>query len=158
MIDQLLQLLSGIPEELQIMVLAMLPVTELRASIPIGILGFHMEPIHAYIWSVIGNLIPVFVILKFFPGFIEHAKKRYPKLNNVLEKYFQHLKKKYAKRYNKYGAGLLVLFVAIPLPGSGAWTASVVAVLFGIKHKYSIAAISLGVMFSGLILLSLFQL
>lgn len=141
--------------ELQIIILSALPVTELRVALPVAILQYNFSPLSAFVLAVIGNLLPLFFILLFLPPIFLFAERKIPFLHRIMNSYFRLLEKKYQKNYQKYGAFFLFLFVAIPFPGTGAWTGSILAVLFGIKPRASIPAIVCGVIAAGLIVLFL---
>lgn len=134
---------------LYIMFISMLPIVELRGAIPIG-LGLGMPMWEVLIFSIIGNLLPVIPILILFQPISKFFLKFqwYNKLYNWL--YRRSLKKGKSK-LDKYGAAGLFIFTAIPLPTTGAWTASFIASFFGIKIKYSFIAIALGVIVAGII-------
>lgn len=137
--------------ELSTLLLAALPLTELRASIPLGVSVFHLSSWSAFWFSIIGNAIPVPIIffgLKPVVGFLE---KRIPWLHQHLTYYFEKKRLRFKDSYDKYGAVALAIFVAIPLPMTGAWTGAVLAVLFKIKPLYSIPAIIIGEIIAGLI-------
>ncbi len=156
--DKLVEIVSSVPPELATALLAAVPVTELRASLPLGVLVFGLEPLSAFFWSVLGNLIPLVLVLWLFPPFMAWAQKKSPFFSMLIKKYFQYLQLRYKRKYQSYGAGILIVFVAIPLPGSGVWTASLFSVLFGIEKKYAIPAIIAGTICSGFILLGFLQL
>ena len=147
--------LQHFPHELAIVFLAMLPLTELRASIPIAIVAYHLAPWMAYALSIVGNLIPLVCLFLFLPWAIGFLSRQSPSLHTILEQYFFRLSKKHERALNTYGALFLFVFVAIPHPGGGVWTASLLAVLFRMKRSRAIAAITCGVLVSGLIVLSL---
>ncbi len=132
-----------------IILVSMAPVVELRGAIPLG-MGMGLNPKYVFLLALLGNIIvipfilwlldPIFTILerfRFFKKIIDKTK------NNVSEKF--------EKAKNKYGTIALIIFVAIPLPGSGAWSGALAAKLFGIKNKVAIPSIALGVLIAGLI-------
>jgi uncharacterized membrane protein len=128
---------------------AMLPVLELRGAIPLGILKFGLSLKEVYILSVIGNLIPVIPILlflKFGSGFL----RKYKWGDKFFTWLFAHTRRR-SQLVEKYESLGLMLFVAIPLPITGAWTGSVAAFLFGIRFRYAFLAIILGVLLAGII-------
>jgi uncharacterized membrane protein len=128
---------------------AVLPISELRGAIPIAIGVYHFPWYYAYLFSVIGNLLPV-------PFLLLLLNKAIPLLgrigffNRLMQRYFAWTKRR-AKYIERYGWLGLTLFVAIPLPVTGAWTGSILAVLLGMKFKYAFSAISLGVVIAGII-------
>lgn len=139
----------GIPHQLITSLISMIPLLELRGSILVaGLLKLPL--IQTYLSAVIGNMIPIPFILLFIEKIFKLLKqsKHFSKLPIWLEK--KALKK--ADQINKYGYWGLFLFVAIPLPGTGAWTGSLLAVLLGMKRGKSLFFIFLGVMGAGLIM------
>lgn len=155
--DALLSLVSGFPPELATAMLSVIPATELRAALPLGITVFHLSPWSAYVFAVLGNVLPMAIVFLLLPPTVAFCEKRSKICKRLFENYFYALEKKHKEKYDKWGALALVLFVAIPLPGSGAWTGSVLAVLFGVEKRYSIPAILLGIILSGLIVLAITQ-
>ena len=167
MIDKILKFLSVLTKELYIFIISLLPIVELRGSVPVGAaigLPFYTN----YIVSVIGNLLPVPFVLLLMPKIIDFmARFRFfrPIANWLKDKAEKHKDKiikptaEEADEENKKEARLstkifmaLLLFVAIPLPGTGAWTGSLVAALFNLPKRSSFLAIALGVMTSGVIM------
>ena len=136
---------------------SMIPLLELRGSILAAglmqaiqdnILNVRFVP--TFISAVIGNMLPIPFILLFIESIFKWMKttKHLHKLPDWLEA--KALKK--SEQIEKYGYLGLFLFVAIPLPGTGAWTGSLIAVLFGMKMKKSLLFIFLGVITAGLIM------
>ena len=127
----------------------MIPLLELRGSILAA--GFmDMEFLSTFIAAVIGNMLPIPFILLFIEAIFKFMKKtkHLSKLACGIEK--RALSK--SEQIEKYGYFGLFLFVAIPLPGTGAWTGSLIAVLFGMKKWKSLIAIFLGVLTAGLVM------
>ncbi|MBQ8474110.1 MAG: small multi-drug export protein [Clostridia bacterium] len=127
----------------------MVPIIELRGAIPIGAaLGL---PVYVnYIVSVIGNIIPVPFILLFIRAILQWMKK-VPKLNKIAI-WVEEKAEKNKSKVLKYATFGLFLFVAIPLPGTGAWTGSLVAAMLDMRMKRAFPAILLGVMCAGVIM------
>ena len=128
---------------------SMIPLLELRGSILAA--GFMSVPfLPTYIAAVIGNMIPIPFILLFIEKIFEWMKttKRFHKIPDKIQE--KAMKK--SAQIEKYGYLGLFLFVAIPLPGTGAWTGSLLAVLFRLKPLKSFFFIFLGVATAGLIM------
>lgn len=155
MTDQLIQLFSNIPHEVTVFLLAIVPLTELRAALPIAVLAFGLSPVVAYTATVLGNLIPMFFVYAVLPWMMKRLFSLSPKVNELVEAYFDRLTQKHGERYSKWGAFFLFLFVAIPLPGTGVWTGTVLAVLFRIKPRLAVMYITLGLLVAGLIVLGI---
>jgi uncharacterized membrane protein len=140
--------MSDIPARGVVFVLAMLPVTELRASIPLAITVWGLDPMAAIFWSMLGNLVVIGIVFFLFPSIVDFARAHLPTMDRALDSYIERLERKYRHKYIRFGLLLLFLFVAIPFPGTGAWTASVVAVIFEIPKRASALTIALGLLVS----------
>ncbi|MBP5207693.1 MAG: small multi-drug export protein [Clostridia bacterium] len=127
----------------------MLPIVELRGAIPIGSLAFKIPWYWCYILSVIGNLVPIPFILIFIEKLIGWFKKT--KHLKKLGLFLESKAEKNTARVQKYEVFGLMLFVAIPLPMTGAWTGALVAALTGMKFKNSMISIIGGVLIAGAI-------
>lgn len=137
-------------ELLQVFLLSTAPIGELRASIPIGIGVYHLNWFYVYIVSVLGNLVPVLFLL-FFLEPVSKVLRKNKELDRFFIWLFKRTRKKVETKVNKHGALALLLFVAIPLPVTGAWTGSVIAFLYKIPKKKAFLMISLGVLLAGVI-------
>ena len=123
------------------------PLTELRLTIPIAI-ALGIEPLRAFILACIGNFLPIIPLLLLF----EPATKLLSKvaiLDKLINKIITRTRSK-GKRVEKYGAIGLFLIVAVPLPGTGIYTGSVLAFLFGISFWYGLLSLTLGMIVAGI--------
>ena len=130
---------------------AMIPVVELRGAIPLGI-SMGLPPLMVYVLAVLGNLLPVpFIILLVRRVFDWLRKGRFwgPKITAMERR--AHLKGRLVRKYRLPG---LIVLVAVPLPGTGAWTGALVAALMGVKLRAAVPTIALGVAAAGLIMLT----
>ena len=127
---------------------AMVPILELRGAIPFG-LALGLPVGLTYLVSVIGNMIPVPAIILFIRQIFRWLRK-HPwwdrKITKIVTK--AHLKGRKVRKYRLPG---LVLLVAVPLPGTGAWTGALVASLLGIRMQHALPAIFLGVLMAGVL-------
>jgi uncharacterized membrane protein len=137
--------------ELQVFFLAMSPISELRLSIPLGIKVWHLAPWSAFIWSVLGNIIPAAILLLILDSLTSFLGRYFSFFRKGLEWWFKHVRQKFQNHYLKWGMFALVIFVAIPLPGTGAWTGATAAYLFGIPPLKAFFLILLGLMIAGII-------
>lgn len=144
-------------QELTIMIMSALPVTELRLSVPIAIGVFGFTPLKAWFFAFVGNLIPVPFLLIGMPKVLRWAETRMPRFHRFVDKKLRALEKDHMASYQRFGALALAILVAAPLPGSGIWSVSALAVLFDIKHRYSVPAIIIGHVFAsiGVVLLTI---
>ena len=127
---------------------AMVPVLELRGAIPFG-LALDLPPELAYFMSVLGNIIPVPIIMLFTRKVFRWLRQRawWDQRITWLERR-AHLKGRMVRKYRVLG---LIILVAIPLPGTGAWTGALVAALFRIRMQTALPAIFAGVFIAGLL-------
>jgi uncharacterized membrane protein len=141
---------NNLNHQLATFLLAMLPIAELRVAIPIALKNFNLPIWQAFILSVIGNIIPAILII-YFIGPVSSFLSRSPKLKKVFEWLFERTRNRFAGNYNLWGNIALMIFVAIPLPMTGAWTGALAAWLFGINKRDSIIYVSLGVIIAGIV-------
>lgn len=128
---------------LKVIVVATLPVVEVRGSIPLGILVYNLNPIIVFIASFIGNIIPAPLILILLER-IENTLVRFNLTRNIYLKYINNVRVRSRRYIEKYGFIGLTLFVALPLPSTGVWTGSLVAHIFGLDFWRALKAIILG--------------
>lgn len=124
--------------------ISMVPVIELRLGLPYGIALGLDYPV-ALAAAVIGNMLPVPFIIVFIQQIFRWLRKHFPKMDSFICRLETKANLK-GETVQKYGPLGLLLFVAIPLPGTGAWTGSLIAALIGIKPKAAIPCILLGVL------------
>ncbi len=172
MVESLGKLLSALPKELFIFIISILPIVELRGAVPVGAamgIPFYIN----YIVSVVGNLLPIPFILLFIPKILDFLARF--RLFRPVVKWLKEKADKYKDRIiventmtenTEEGSGqtaksqrlsaavflALMAFVAIPLPGTGAWTGALVASLFNLPKRSSFLAILAGVMISGTVM------
>jgi len=152
MLEQVVNTLTDFNKEVAVLTLAALPVSELRGAIPLGLaMGF--APVKALTLSLIGNLLPVIPLL-----FLLQPVARILRHIKFFEHFFDWLFARTRKRaalIEKFEALGLILFVAIPLPVTGAWTGCVAATLFKVRFRYAFLSICLGVLIAASIVLGL---
>ncbi len=136
-------------KELVTFIVSMLPIVELRAAIPLAILYYKLNFVKAYVIAVLGNLIPIYPILYLLiPVMNVFAKTR------LGRQFYARLEKKaenQREKIEKYEMLGLLLFVAIPLPGTGAWTGATIAAILRLNPHKSFVAIAIGVFVAGVI-------
>jgi len=113
-----------------------------------GIYG--MGPFDAFFFSVIGNLLPVIPLLLFLEP-VSNYLRRYSIFDTFFTWLFSKTRRKNAESFEKYGLLALTIFVAIPLPVTGAWSGCAAAFVFGVKFRHALPAIAAGVMIAGII-------
>ena len=132
-------------------VMAMLPVVELRGAIPLGV-SMGLPPLTVYVLAVLGNLLPVPFIILLVRRVFDWLRRGCfwgPKITAMERR--AHLKGRLVRKDRLPG---LIVLVAVPLPGTGAWTGALVAALFDIRLRVALPAILLGVAIAGGIMLA----
>ncbi|MDZ7687785.1 MAG: small multi-drug export protein [Halobacteriales archaeon] len=143
--------LNLLPPELVVIVFAASPVLELRGAIPLAVGFYGMSPFRAFALGVFGNLLPVLPLLFLLGRVSNFLAYRYKVFERFFAWLFERTRERVEDRYKKYGALILVPLVALPLPGTGAWTGCAAAFIFGIEHRYSVPAIFAGVIIAGIL-------
>ena len=128
----------------------MVPIIELRGALPSGV-AMGLSPWTAFAVSVIGNMVPVPFIILFIRRILDWMK-RFDTFRRFAEK-LEAKAQKHEDKIQKYEALGLFILVALPLPGTGAWTGSLVAAIFAIRLKSAVPVIFAGVITAGLIVL-----
>lgn len=139
------------PDWLATFLLAMLPITELRGSIPFAMGVFGMPAWQAFSISVLGDIIPAILIVWLLKPLSEWLSARSKICKRFFNWWFNRVTHNFEKKFEKYGPWALMLFVAIPLPVTGAWTGAVASFLFKIPRRRAIHFIAYGVVIAGLI-------
>ena len=135
------------------LLVSMVPIVELRGGIPFGVaLGLPYPA--AFIAAVIGNILPVPFILVYIRRIFQWMRAHLPRLDGLVDSLERkaHLK---GRKVNKYKYLGLFLFVAIPLPGTGAWTGALAAAFMDMPLRKAIPSILLGIIAAGCIMTAL---
>jgi len=139
-----------VPEEMIVLSMAMLPILELRGAIPWALkFAPHIPLAKTYLLAVAGNFIPVIPILLLLDPVSRFLRKA-----PIFDKFFNWLFARTRRRgrlIERYEAIGLTLFVAVPLPVTGAWTGALAAFVFGIKFRWAIICIGLGILIAGIV-------
>ena len=140
----------GLCRELVVLITAALPILELRGAIPIAITLFGFPWYYAFLIAIIGNMLPVPIILLFLDR-VSGWLGKVSFFRRMLDWLFERTRRRggVVEKYERIG---LALFVAIPLPVTGAWTGSLLAVLMGIRFKHAFFSIFIGVLVAGIII------
>jgi len=138
--------------------LTLAPITELRIGMPLAILysmDNNIPIIFTFLLIVIVNIVLVFLVF-FFLDKIHHLFLGIGFYKRTFNRYLKSIQgkvDKFEKRHNQIGFYALMLFVAVPLPGTGAWSGCVIAWILGLDRKKSIMAITAGIMISAILIL-----
>ena len=130
---------------------AALPVSELRGAIPLAILKFGFSPTKAIFISFLGNILPVFPLLIGLEKISEYLSHKFYWFNRFFNWLFSRMRQKHEGHFHYWGDLALLIFVAIPLPLTGAYSGAVAAFVFGIPKKHAFWSIILGVLAAGII-------
>ena len=130
--------------------ISMIPVIELRLGLPYGIMSGLKLPVAA-LAAILGNMLPVPFIIVFIEQVFLWLRKHLPKMDSFITKLEKRAETK-QETVDRYGALGLILLVAIPLPGTGAWTGSLVAALMKMKLRKAIPCIFLGVIIAAILM------
>jgi len=143
-------LFSSLPGQvLMTFLISMVPVIELRGAIPFGVAHGLSIPV-AVIASIVGNLVPVPFIILFIRKIFNFIRHHFPKVNSLITRLEARAEKK-SDVVLKYAFWGLMILVAIPLPGTGAWTGALVAAMLDMRMKKALPAIAVGVIVSAVI-------
>lgn len=138
---------NGLGEFVFTMLVSMLPVIELRGGIPFGV-ALGLNPWAAFTASVLGNLIPLPFIVVYIRRIFLWMRRRIPRLNELVDSMERkaHLKGRKVTKYKYLG---LMIFVAIPLPGTGGWTGALAAAFLDMPLRRAMPAMTGGVFIAG---------
>ena len=148
----IIELFGGwfLAEEFCVFICSMLPIIELRGAIPMAA-AFGLPWWAAYLLAVVGNMLPVPVILLFIKKFITWSMNSRIKFLNKLANWLNGKVEKNRTKIEKYAFWGLCVFVAIPLPTTGAWTGSLVAAMIDMKFWKAMLTAFVGVLIAGAI-------
>ena len=154
MSERIIALFENFPPELATFLISMIPVVEVRGALPFAITQGVPIPL-AMLLAILGNIFPVIFIVLGLEKVSDFLIKRSKLAERFFNWLFERTRKKLSASYQKWGCMALMLFVAIPLPVTGAWTGSVGAYLFEIPAKKAFAYITAGVVIASVIVLIL---
>ena len=142
--------------ELKTFLIAMSPIVELRGSIPIALEVYNLPIWSAYLFSVLGNLVPLILIISVLEPISRFLSQKIYFFNRFFSWLFTHTGRTYQSKFEKWGKNLaVVILVAIPIPFIGGWTGAICAFLFGIPFKKALPLVVIGCLIAGLIVTGL---
>ena len=153
--ETLVEYLAIFPPAVGTIILAALPIGELRVGLPVALLVYKMPVGQAFVLSLIGNMLPVYFLLLFFERASEYARLKSPAIDRFLAKLIDRTQRKLGRQVDDYGVWALAAFVAVPLPVTGAWTGVLAAFVFGLSKPKASLAIFLGLIVSASIVTAL---
>lgn len=158
-IDFIINIFDGLAslkygKELLVFLISLMPILELRGGLlAASLLG--LSPIPSYIISIIGNLLPIPFILLFINKILKWMSTCKIKWINKVSRYLYKKADKNKSTIEKYGYLGLVIFVGLPLPGTGAWTGTLIASLLNMDRKKSFICITIGVVIASILMMIL---
>ena len=140
--------------EILVFIISLMPILELRGGLlAAALLG--LDPLPSYIISIIGNVLPVPFILLLITKILAWMRNSKVKLFNKIANWLDEKVEKHKGQIEKYGYWGVVLFVGIPLPGTGAWTGSLIASVLNMDKKKTFGAVMLGLIMASIIMMIL---
>ncbi len=145
----------GFPKNWATFLIAMIPVTELRVSIPLAIKVYHLNPFLAWLYSISGTYFAMILIVFLLDPISKFLSQHINFFDVFFKWLFRHTKKKTNKKIKKYGTWAIFILAATPLPLFGGLTGAVAAFVFGFSASKSLPLLLIGTMASGGIILLL---
>lgn len=153
--DFIINLFSNFPRELATFLIALIPVTELRASIPLAVKVYGLSDYAAWFYSVAGTYFAMVLIVLLLDPVAKILSKYIPIFAKFFEWLFEHTRKKAGSKMEKYGSWAIFILAATPIPLLGGMTGALAAFVFGVPLKKSLPLMLAGTMLSGYIVLLL---
>jgi len=134
-------------QEIQVILLSAVPFTELRLSIPLAV-ALGISPMKSFVLACLGNFLPIIPLLLLLEP-VSKLVTKIPIVNGVFLRLLEKTRSKGGK-VEKYGFIGLLLFVAVPFPGTGIYSGAILAFLFGIRFRYAFFALTVGMLLAGI--------
>lgn len=135
-VDRIVESLSFLPDPVVVMILAFSPLGEVRVSVPVAAFVYDMSWGRAAVWSLIGNLAVAPAAGYLYPA-IERGLRRWERGAAAIDRLYARTRSRQGGSVAKWKEAAIALFIAIPVPGSGAWTGVLVAHIFGMDWKHT---------------------
>lgn len=136
--------------EMATFVASMLPITELRGALPIALVYFGLPFWSAYALATLGNILPAVFLVFFLEKIADYLSHRHYWFNRFFAWLFERTRRRHNHHFEIWGPLALMIFVALPLPLTGAWSGAAAAFVFGIPAKRAVPSIIAGVLIAGL--------
>ena len=135
--------------EIKIILMATNPLLGLRGAIFLGTVIYNVNIVEAYLISITANFLSVIPIRFFLDYIVPKLMGKYKFCHKYFTKLFKKTRFKHSEKFGIYGSLFLVIFIATPLPGTGAWSGVLISYVFGVKLKKSLALIACGITLGG---------
>lgn len=143
---------TGLPAELAVFILAMTPLVEMQGAIPVGIVGYGLPVWETYLVALLGNAMPPLLVYGIGGWWIAWVERRKGWLHHITDVVLRRAHGKLNGDVSRLGLVGLMVFVALPFPGAGAWTGSLGAFILGIPFKKALPFIIAGNVINGIIM------
>ena len=144
---------AGFPRGLATFLIAAIPVTELRASIPLAVKVYELSPFFAWLYSVLGTFFAMILIVFLLDPIAKLLSDWFSIFKKFFAWLFEHTRKRAGSKMEKYGSWAIFILAATPIPLLGGLTGALAAFVFGVEKKKSLPLLLIGTMISGLIVL-----
>lgn len=151
--DIIISWFVGFPKESATFLIALIPITELRAALPLGYKVYGLSAFSAWLWSVLGTFTAMVMIVFLLDPVAKFLSKYFSLFAKFFNWLFEHTRKKTDKKIQKYGEWAILILAAIPIPLVGGMTGALAAFVFGVPAKKSLPLLLIGTMISGWIVL-----
>lgn len=151
----IINLFQGFPKELATFLIAVIPVTELRAALPLAYKVYGLSAFWSWFYSVAGTFFAMVVIVVLLDPVANFLSKYIGFFKKFFEWLFEHTRKRAGSKMEKYGEWAIFILAATPIPFLGGMTGALAAFVFGVKLRKSLPLLLLGTMVSGVIVLGL---
>lgn len=146
---------SGFPKELATFLIAVIPVTELRAALPLAYKVYGLSAFSAWLWSVLGTFFAMVLIVFLLDPIANFLSKHIGFFHKFFEWLFEHTRRRANGKMEKYGEWAIFILAATPVPFVGGLTGALAAFVFGVPWRKSLPLLLLGTMVSGWIVLGI---
>jgi uncharacterized membrane protein len=146
---------ANFPRELATFLIALIPVTELRASIPLAIKVYGLTPFAAWFYSVAGTFFAMVLIVFLLDPISKMLSRFIPVFKKFFSWLFEHTRKNAGSKMKKYGSWAIFILAATPIPLLGGMTAALAAFVFGVQYRKSLPLMLIGTMVSGAIVVGI---
>ncbi len=151
--DFIISFFAGFPKELATFLIALIPITELRVSIPLAIKVYSLSPAMALLYSVAGTFFSMAIIVLLLDPISKLLSKYIPLFKKFFAWLFEHTRKRAGSKMEKYGEWAIFILAATPIPLLGGMTGALAAFIFNVPLKKSLPLLLVGTIVSGLIVM-----
>ena len=153
--DLIINFFTNFPKPLATFLIAAVPVTELRAALPLAYKIYHLSAFYSWLFSVLGTFFTMVIIVYLMDPIADLLSKYFGIFKKFFDWLFEHTRKRAGGKMEKYGEWTMFILAATPIPLLGGMTGALAAFVFGTPKKKSLPLLLLGTMVSGLIVLAL---